>query len=438
MTTIPIKAKDSASIIKALSGGVVPHAGIQHISVGRAEETKAIVESLNNVSSGNSEVRFWIGDYGSGKTFILQLIEALALKSNFVVSTVDFTPEIRLYANDGKALALYNQIVTKLVTQTSQDGNALAAILDQWIERIMNQVVEQRQIDFDALQEPENQSLVRNEIIKTTRDFASAGGFEFGQAIAKYYEGYANDDSGLKRSALRWLKGEYSAKTDARQDLGIRDIVNDQNYYGMLKNLSELFVTLGYRGFVVNLDEVENIYKIVQGDTRNKNYDKILSIYNDCLQGGAKHVFVNICGTVQNLENEQRGMFSYKALKTRLSGSQLETSQFRDLAQPVIRLAPLTSAEIFTLLSKLKTIFEQYQQTTINCDEASIVRFMEGHLNRPGASEFLTPREVIRDFIQLLSLLHQHPEATVDQLLTQLYGSTKPETGTPPPSIEVY
>lgn len=439
MPEIQLRPKEAASIINALASGVVPHTGLQHITVGRSYETKAIVESLNNVSSGNSEVRFWIGNFGSGKSFMLQLIEALAIKTNFVVSTIDFTPETRLYSNDGKAQAVYSKIVNNLITQTDQDGDALPTILDQWIERIMSQVVAERQVDFDALSKPENQALVRNKIIETTRSFSSVGGFEFGQAVAKYYEGYANSDPELQRVALRWLKGEYTAKTDALRDLGIREIINDQNYYDMLKNLCKLFVSLEYRGFVINMDEAINLYKIAQRQPREKNYEKILSIYNDCLQGGADNIFINVGGTKQFLEDEQRGLFSYQALKSRLSGSRFETGEMRDLSQPVIFLKPLIQEEIFTLLSKLKTIFEQHHNITINCTEKHIVRFMEGHLNRPGASELLTPREVIRDFLQLLSLQRQNPDTTIDTLLEQVFGGNKAKDdqhGTP--SVEVY
>lgn len=435
MTTIQLKPKESAAIVNALAGGVVPHTGIQHITVGRADETKAVVDSLNNVSTGNSEIRFWIGSFGSGKTFILQLIESLALRTNFVVSTVDFTPENRLYASDGKAQALYSHIVTKLITQTDQDGDALPTILDQWIEKVMNEVVGEREIGFDVLDKPENQIHVRNKIIETTRGFSSVGGFELGQAIAKYYEGYASNNPELQRLALRWLKGEYTAKTDSLRDLGIREIINDQNYYDMLKNLCELFVSIGYRGFVINLDEAINLFKIAQRQSREKNYEKILSIYNDCLQGNAKHLFVNIGGTKQFLEDEQRGLFGYQALKTRLTGGRLESMGLRDLSQPVIYLKPLTQEDIFTLLSKLKAIFEQHHHVTIACTEQQIIRFMEGHLNRPGAEEFLTPREVIRDFLQVLSLQRQNPDTTVDALLDQMFG--KGAAGSEPPTSSV-
>ena len=417
-----LKPKESSSIINALQGGVVPRIGIQHMLVGRAKETEAIIKSLENVASGNSEVRFWIGDFGSGKSFMLQLVETLALRTNFVVSTVDFTPVNRLYSSDGKARALYSEIISKILIQTDQDGNALMTILDQWIEKMMGEVVESNQIDFDALSQPENSKLVVDKIIETTRKFSSPGGFEFGQAISKYYEGYVSGDTSLQESALRWLRGQYTAKTDSLRELGIREIISDSNYYDMLKNFAELFVAVGYQGFVINLDEAINLYKIAQGQTREKNYEQILRIYNDCTQGIAHSLLINFGGTRRFLEDERRGLFSYDALKGRLSFGKFENSNFVDLSQPVIYLQPLTQEDIFTLLSKLKTIFEQHYSTTIPCTQEHITRYMEGQLNRPGAAEFLTPRQVIREFLQILNITRQNSQASIDSLLNEMFG----------------
>ena len=422
MEIAQLKPKESSSIINALQGGVVPRNGIQHMLVGRSKETDTIIQSLENVARGNSEVRFWIGDFGSGKSFMLQLIDTLALKTNFVVSTVDFTPVNRLYSSDGKARALYSEIITRLITQTDQDGNALTTILDQWIEKLMGDVVTESQVDFDSLSSSENSHLVSDKIIETTKKFSSPGSFEFGQAIAKYFEGYANGDVALQESALRWLKGQYTAKTDSLRELGIREIITDNNYYDMLKNFAELFVAAGYQGFVINLDEAINLYKIAQSQTREKNYERILSIYNDCLQGRAKSMFVNFGGTRRFLEDERRGLFSYDALKGRLSFGKFEESELVDLSQPVVYLKPLEQEDIFTLLSKLKTIFEQHYSVTIPCTRDHITRFMEGELNRPGAAEFLTPRQVIREFLQILNLSRQNPDTPVDSLLDKMFG----------------
>lgn len=423
MQIAQLKPKEASSIIDALERRVVPRIGIQHLLVGRAKETDEIIRLLQRVASGHSEIKFWIGDFGSGKSFMLQLIETLALRNNFAVSTVDFSPVRRLYASDGKARSLYSEIANKLMTQTSQDGNALAAILDDWIEALMNEVVSESQVDFDSLAGIENRHLVINKIVNTAKRFNSAGGFEFGQAIAKYYEGYVNGDALLQENALRWLKGQYTAKTDSLRDLGIREIITDNNYYDMLKNLAELTVAVGYKGFVINLDEAINLYKISMSQSRSNNYEQILTMYNDCTyENRVKGLFVNFGGTRKFLEDERRGLFSYEALRSRLSIGKFADSALTDLSQPVVYLKPLSQEDIFTLLSKLKMVFEQHYSVAIPCDKDHITRYMESQLNRPGAREFLTPRQVISEFLQILNLSRQNPEASVNTLLDTMFG----------------
>jgi hypothetical protein len=261
---------------------------------------------------------------------------------------------------------------------------------------------------------------IKNNIIKTINEVTDVGSFDFGTVVMKYYEGYVKEDEGLRRSALKWLKGEYKTKTEAKQELGVREIINDLNYYDMLKNFCKLFVSMGYSGFMINLDECINLYKISTSVMREKNYEKILSIYNDCFQGKVANLFFNFAGTKETLENQRRGLFSYDALKTRLETNKFETAEIRDFAQPVIRLLPLDNNEVFVLLNKLKLIFDFNYKTQIEISDEDIRRFMEEIFNKPGASEFLTPREVIRDFLNILNILRQNPSLDKSRLFGEI------------------
>lgn len=415
-----IKAKEATSIINALSGGVVPNQGIQHITVGREREIDSIIQSMNEVQSGNSVIKFWIGDFGSGKSFILHLIKTIALRKNFVVAMTDFTPETRLYSNDRKAVALYTKIIDSISTQVQRDGNALASILEKWIEKVFESVAEKHNLSFDNLREEKNYNLIEKELVKSINEISDIGGYEFGLAISKYFEGYVKDQPSLMKHSLRWLRGEYTAKTDAKNDLGIREIINDQNYYDMLKNFSKLFKALGYEGFVINLDEAINLYKISQSQTREKNYEKLLSIYNDCLQGRVENLFFNIGGTKSFLENERRGLFSYNALKTRLEGNRFENSTIRDYSQPVIHLRPLDQNEIFVLLQKLRHVFNTKHSTEDLVTDDEIKLFMESVLNKQGSNDLLTPREVIKEFLNILSILRQNPTVDKETIFSEI------------------
>lgn len=416
-----IKPKEATAIINSLIGGVVPKIGVQHITVGRSDEINAVVSALEDVKNGHSMVKFWIGDFGSGKSFMLHLLNTVALKQKFVVANADFTPDNRLYSTDGKGAALYAAIMDNVAIQTKPEGGALPTLMEKWIEQVIMKTSEENNIPLQNIRNEEYLHLIQTNIMKTINEITEVGGFDFGTVVVKYYEGYIKDDEQLRRNALKWLKGEYSTKTEAKRDLGVREIIDDLNYYDMLKNFCKLFVSMGYSGFMINLDEAINLYKISTSVMREKNYEKILTIYNDCFQGKISNLFINFAGTKEVLENERRGLFSYHALKSRLETNKFETAEMRDFAQPVIRLFPLSHNEIFVLLKKLKAIFDYNYKMTTNISDDDILAFMEEMFNKPGASEFLTPREVIRDFLNILNILRQNPD--VDK--ARLFGDIK-------------
>ena len=296
-----------------------------------------------------------------------------------------------------------------LAIQTKPEGGALPTLMEKWIEQIVAKTAQENNISLADIRNEQYLNLIQTNIMKTINEITEVGGFDFGMVIMKYYEGYIKDDEQLRRNALKWLKGEYRTKTEAKQDLGVREVINDFNYYDMLKNFCKLFVSMGYSGFMVNLDEAINLYKISTSVMREKNYEKILTIYNDCFQGKVSNLFINFAGTKDVLENERRGLFSYNALKTRLESNKYETAEIRDFAQPVIRLMPLDHNEVFVLLKKLKAIFDHNYKVEIGITDSDIQGFMEEIFNKPGAAEFLTPREVIRDFLNILNILRQNP-----------------------------
>lgn len=415
-----LKPKEATSIINSLISGVVPKAGLQHIVVGRTAEVEAFLQGLEEVKKGQSLFKCWIGDFGSGKSFMLHLLNTVALKQKFVVASADFTPDNRLYSNDGKGRALYAALMDNITIQTMTEGGALPVLLEKWIDQILQQTAEEHKILITQIRDVQHLPLIQVQIAKTLNTITEVGGFEFGHVVMKYYEGYINENDVLKRSAMRWLKGEYKTKTEARQDLGVREIIDDLNYYDMLKNWCKLFVSIGYSGLMINLDEAINLYKISTSVMREKNYEKILTIYNDCFQGKVSNLFINLAGTNEVLENERRGLFSYQALKSRLETNKFETARIRDFAQPVIRLLPLEMTDIYVLLKKLKDIFDQHYSIIVDVTEKDILQFMEELYNKPGAAEFLTPREVIRDFLNILSILRQNPLAEKQKLFGEV------------------
>lgn len=419
-----INPKQAAVIIKSLEGGVVPNLGIGHLLVGRKKEVEEVLGVLDDVSNGGSDIRFWVGDFGSGKSFMLNTIEQFALGKNFVTSTIDLAPQRRFYATDKKAQALYSEIVDNIKTKTARSGNVIEQIIDQWLMTIFSDLSKKNDIPMEDLLKGANKEEVRNEILNAMASFSSVGlSFEFGEAINKYYQAFVENDRMLKLKALRWIRGDISTKTEAEKELGINQIINDDNYFDALKNLAELFLAIGYSGFVINFDEAVNLYKIPQSVTRERNYERILNIYNECKSGKAKGLFVNFGATRKTVFDTNRGMSSYGALAGRLGDEKEIDSSLINTKRTALLLKPLSEEEIYTLLENLVNIYNTNYKIDIDINQNQIIRYMEGQLNRPGADEFLTPRSVIKDFLEVLDLKRQNPDVTVDQILDDKYSN---------------
>ncbi|WP_342431137.1 ATP-binding protein [Neobacillus sp. FSL H8-0543] len=420
-----IKKRDSTAILNSLSGGVVPSRGLQYILVGRTQEAAQILKDLNEVKKGSSVVKFFIGSFGSGKSFVQALIQQIAFKENFVVTKADFTPERRLYGSDQKAVALYTELMKNLSISTVPDGGALSTIIDKWINDVQAQVVKMRGYQSIELNNPTFIADVELEITRIVSKMdVYTGGYDFARILTQYYLGFIQDDSELQRKALRWIRGEYRTKMEARQDLGVRDTINDDNYYNYLKILSQFVRQIGYSGLVINFDEAINLYKITHPHTREKNYETILKIFNDTLQGNMEGLYINFGGTLEFLEDERRGLFSYGALKRRLETNRFETNEFRDLSQPVIKLKPLKHEETYVLLQKLRDIHAAHYgyQSTVTNEEMK--QFIQHEYARPGALENLTVGEVVRGFLGALNILHQNPHYDRSQIFGEPQTST--------------
>lgn len=419
---VRINPKEAAIIIRSLEGGVVPNMGVQHLLVGRNREVEEVIKILDIVADGQSDIRFWVGDFGSGKSFMLATIEQLALQKNFVVSTLDLNPSRRFYATDRKAVALYTEIIDNIKTKTIKNGNVLSSIIEEWLNQIFTKFAASLDVDVSEILEGSYQKEVTNEILNILGDFSAVGlSFEFGQALVKFYEGFINDNRLLKTNAIRWLRGDITTKTESKKVLAINQIINDDNWFDALKNMSELFLGIGYSGFVVNFDEAVNLYKIPQSVTRERNYERILNIYNEAKSNIAKGLFINFGATRKTIFDENRGFSSYGALKGRLGSEDSMDNKLVNTNRTVLGLKPLSNEEIYTLLENLVNVYNVHYKESIEIAEPEIITYMEGQLNRPGADEFLTPRAVIKDFIEILDLKRQNPDEEIIDIISDRF-----------------
>jgi hypothetical protein len=413
-----VTKREAKTILTSLSAGVVPRTGLRHISVGRLPEVAALKSDLDHNREGGATVRFVIGRFGSGKSFLLQLMRTYALESKFVVADADFSPERRLFGSGDEAIATYRELMKNLSTQTRPDGNALPTIIERWISGIQTNVATDSGLDHGS---PEFVSQVKSRILSTLNDMQELiHGFDFGSVLAAYYQGYAENNEELKSSALRWLRGEYGTKTEAYAALKIRTIIDSDNFYDYLKVFAVFFRKIGYSGFTVCLDEAAYLYTITNSVSRKNNYEAILSIINDCLQGKAAHIGFIFGGTPEFLEDQRRGLFSYEALRSRLAGNRFLGEGLQDFTGPVIKLSSLTVEEIFVLLQKIREIHQSQAANPVKMTDQGIHAYMEETLRRMGAREFTTPRELVREFVNLLNLLDQYTEKTWQEIVMGL------------------
>lgn len=408
-----VPARIANILINALKGGVVPRAGLEYITVGRTQEISAILHDIEMIQEGGASFRFIVGKYGSGKSFLLQTIRNYATAKGFVVVDADLSPERRFAGTKGQGLATYKELIKNLSTKSKPDGGALPLILEKWISGIQTSVKMQSGAEGEAFD-----ALVEKQIYAVAGSLEGmVNGFEFARAVVLYWQAYRQDDSAMKSNVLRWFRGEYPTRKEAKADLGINFIVTDETWYDFLKIFAAFLVGAGYHGMLVIIDELVNLYKIPNSITRANNYEKILTMYNDVLQGKAKYIGFLMGGTPQCIEDKYKGIFSYEALRSRLSEGHFATADTKDLSAPIIRLQMLTQEEMYILVEKLQNIHAQLYNDTPALSQEGLLYFLTVEYNRVGASTHITPREIIRDFIELINILHQNPQKSVSEIL---------------------
>ncbi len=405
------------TLISSLAAGVVPRNGAPYIAIGRKDEIDSLLDNLDAVMDGGSVTRFLIGRYGSGKSFLIQLLRGYALERGFICADADLSPERRLTGGSGAGLATYKELMTNIASKAAPDGGALSTILSRHLAKLQTEIASEGILPDDPRFEDE----IKKRVFVTLSELeGDVGGFDFARVLGEYYMASLRDESDKKSACLRYIRGEYSTKTEATSLLGFRvsSVIDDDNWYNYIKLLASLSLKLGYCGLILFIDECVNLYKIPNRISRESNYEKILTIFNDTLQGKAKNLGVIFGGTPQFLEDTRRGLFSYDALKSRLSDSKYSEIGYRNLSSPVIRLRRLSDNELLALVKRLTLLYAQKEgMTTPSVTDSEIEMFMNIALSKAGAEEMITPREIIRDFLTLLNILKDNKEATFDSLI---------------------
>lgn len=410
-----IPRRIASAVINSLKGGVVPRIGLPYITVGREQEINALLRDVEIIAEGGASFRFIVGKYGSGKSFLLQTIRNYVMDRNFVVVDADLSPERRLQGTRGQGLATYKELIRNMSTKTRPEGGALTLILDRWISNVQSEAAAESGM---APGDPAFAALVEKRIYAVIQSLNElVHGFDFARLLTLYYRSYVDGDDETKAKVVKWFRGEYANKTEARAELGVNIVITDDDWYEYLKLFAMFLKRAGYSGMMILIDELVNIYKIPNSITRQYNYEKILTMYNDTLQGKAQYLGIIMSGTPQCIEDRRRGVYSYEALRSRLAEGRFGREEYRDMLAPVIRLAPLTNEEMLVLIEKLADIHAGLFDYERTLTQADLITFIKIEFGRIGADAHITPREVIRDFIELLDIVCQNPDLKVADLL---------------------
>lgn len=403
------------TVLNSLKGGVVPRIGLPYITVGRKNEIEALLHDVDILEEGGASFRFIVGRYGSGKSFLIQTIRNYVMDRGFIVADADLSPERRLQGTRGQGLATYRELIGNLSTKTKPAGGALTLVLDRWISGIQTQTLQ------ETGGEPGDPALAKavdQKIYQVTSAVSElVHGFEFAKLLSLYYHAYLEGDDQRKQGVIRWFRGEFSTKREAKEELGVNILITDDNWYEYIKIFAVFFRLAGYAGMMIFIDELVNLYKIPNAITRQYNYEKLLTMYNDTLQGKARYLGILMGATPQAIEDKRRGVYSYEALRSRLAEGKFSRPGARDLLAPVIRLEPLNPEEMLVLCEKLCAMHADLYGYAPFLRTEELAEFIQLEYGRIGADQNITPREVIRDFIELLDLLYQNPSRTMKELL---------------------
>ncbi len=403
------------AILNSLKGGVVPRIGLPYIAVGRKNEIEALLHDVDIIREGGASFRFIVGRYGSGKSFLIQTIRNYVMDQGFLVADADLSPERRLQGTRGQGLATYRELIGNLSTKTKPEGGALTLVLDRWISGLQTEALQETGLEPG---DPKLTKAVDGKIYQVTSAVSElVHGFEFARLLSLYYHSYVEGDDETKAKVVRWFRGEYALKREAKEELGVSILITDDDWYEYLKLFAVFFRLAGYAGLMIMIDELVNLYKIPNSITRQYNYEKLLTMYNDTLQGKARYLGILMGATPQALEDKRRGIYSYEALRSRLAEGRFSRPGTRDLLAPVIRLEPLTPEEMLVLCEKLAAMHGDLYPCGRKMEMEELAGFIRMEYERIGADQNITPREVIRDFIELLDLLYQNPDRSVRELM---------------------
>ncbi|MBL4795485.1 MAG: DUF2791 family P-loop domain-containing protein [Pseudomonadales bacterium] len=391
---------DRESIIQPLRAGVVPMQGLELFQVGRDEEVESLKSQLTAVTNGASCCRFIVGEYGAGKTFLLQTIKSMAHKQELVTVTTDLSRTKRLSGGKSQTRAYYSALIRSMSTQATPLGQALPRVVKRFVMHSLRQ----------ANQNDRSPAAEIAERLKIFEEMAC--GFDFIQVIQAYWTALDTDNTALHDASLRWIRGEYLTKALAKKELGVCSIIDDNNCFDCLKMMAQFVKLSGFSGLVVLTDELGSVYNIRDKRARLNNFDAILNIVNESWLGVSPNIGYFFFTTPELFTDKKRGIQEHPALSSRLTENRFSSDTLRDWTSPVMRLTSFTDANISQLFANLLFIFciGKHENLTLYKDDLSeVIGLLKTMLNE---SYYKNPRNTIKSFLDFLAIRECNPTAS--------------------------
>ena len=410
--TATVPKRTLTTLMNALSSGVVPRRGLEYIAVGRKKETETFVNDLEDTAAGGGAFRFISGRFGNGKSFMTQMVRNYAMDRGFMVMDADLAINRRLTGTKKEGLNTYRELVKNTAIRTRPEGGAMEPMLQAWIQDMADAISEEKGISSDDVTDDDMAKRIRS---ATASMNCMQGYQDFIKVVIRYCKDYRAGSDDI--FALTWLKGECELKTEVRKNLGINTLVDDSSWYDFVKLWAELSTKLGYKGLVVFLDEAVVLYKLQNKISRSNNYERLLTMFNDIMQGKSSHLSMYVCGTPEFIEDPNRGLYSYEALRSRLVSGRFENG-YDNYLGPVINLRPLTNEEIYVLLKTIRDLHEQRYAYDSGITDDMLEDYLKAVLGSVISTTMVTPREITRDLISLLDTMHQNPDTKFSDMIS--------------------
>lgn len=393
--------EQAQTIINALRGGTVPPEGLEHYAVGLEPEMRILREQRAYIAQGRSAYKFVRGAYGSGKTFLTSLTSAEALQENYLISKVVISvADTPLY----KLSEVYRRLCQNMSSQQRR-GGALQSLIDRWLFRLEDQVVEVDGISEDS---PEFARAVAHKVEQNLVAIGQRSG-RLAACLKAYHLAKFEQRYEEARGILDWMQGESKVSADIKKAAGVTGQIDNSDALVFLRGWLELAKAAGHTGLLLIVDEVETVLRLRRPE-RLKSLEVLRQLIDavDAQEFPGLHLLLT--GTPDFFDSPG-GVPLLEPLHERIS-VQFRADQPDNLRQPQMRLKPFQAERLMLVAQRIVELYpaDHPQRLQQRLPESLLQQFVDKVTSGFGGRIDLAPRIFLRELVHILDLIDQHPD----------------------------